>query len=88
MTIFDDWLDGLLLTWFAKRNFKSQILNQIATKFMELKDCSNWLIATQIECSCRTFMCVPKEMVIRGYMVMRLVNMLGKRNLWGTNARD
>jgi phosphoribosylaminoimidazole-succinocarboxamide synthase len=59
--------------------YKGQILNQIATKFMELTQdiVPNWLIATQIRVAVG-HLCVPfkVEMVIRGYVsVMRLVNM-------------
>jgi phosphoribosylaminoimidazole-succinocarboxamide synthase len=68
---------------------KGQILNQIATKFMELTQdiVPNWLIATSDPSVAVGHLCVPfkVEMVIRGYMSGHAAReyALGKREFVG-----
>ena len=69
--------------------YKGQILNQIATKFMELtKDVvPNWLIATPDQNVAVGYLCQPfkVEMVIRGYLSGHAAReyALGKRQICG-----
>ena len=69
--------------------YKGQILNQIATKFMELTQdiVPNWLIATPDPSVAVGHLCVPfkVEMVIRGYLAGHSAReyALGKRMLCG-----
>lgn len=74
--------------------YKGQILNQIATKFMELtKDIvPNWLIATPDPSVAVGYLCEPfkVEMVIRGYVSGHAAReyAAGKRTLCGVNMPD
>lgn len=74
--------------------YKGQILNQIATKFMELtKDIvPNWLIATPDPNVAVGHLCEPfkVEMVIRGYLSGHAAReyVLGKRDLCGVKMAD
>ncbi len=69
--------------------YKGQILNQIATKFMELTSdiVPNWLVATPDPNVAVGHLCEPfkVEMVIRGYLSGHAAReyALGKRNLCG-----
>jgi phosphoribosylaminoimidazole-succinocarboxamide synthase len=69
--------------------YKGQILNQIATRFMELTQdiVPNWLIATPDPSVAVGHLCVPfkVEMVIRGYMSGHAAReyALGKREICG-----
>ena len=71
--------------------YKGQILNQIATKFMELTQdiVPNWLIATPDPSVAVGHLCEPfkVEMVIRGYLAGHAAReyVLGKRLLCGVN---
>ena len=71
--------------------YKGQILNQIATKFMELTQdiVPNWLIATPDPSVAVGYLCEPfkVEMVIRGYLAGHAAReyALGKRLLCGVN---
>ncbi|WP_264558976.1 phosphoribosylaminoimidazolesuccinocarboxamide synthase [Flavobacterium sp. N2270] len=71
--------------------YKGQILNQIATKFMELTQdiVPNWLIATPDPSVAVGHLCEPfkVEMVIRGYLAGHAAReyALGKRLLCGVN---
>lgn len=74
--------------------YKGQILNQIATKFMELtKDIvPNWLLATPDPNVAVGYLCEPfkVEMVIRGYLSGHAAReyALGKRALCGVKLAD
>ncbi|WP_300565020.1 phosphoribosylaminoimidazolesuccinocarboxamide synthase [Flavobacterium sp.] len=74
--------------------FKGQILNQIATKFMELTQdiVPNWLIATPDPNVAVGHLCEPfkVEMVIRGYLSGHAAReyALGKRILCGVTMPD
>jgi len=71
--------------------YKGQILNQIATKFMELTQdiVPNWLIATPDPSVAVGYLCEPfkVEMVIRGYLSGHAAReyALGKRTLCGVS---
>jgi len=74
--------------------YKGQILNQIATKFMQLTQdiVPNWLLATPDPCVAVGHLCTPfkVEMVIRGYLsghAAREYN-AGKRTLCGVMLPD
>lgn len=74
--------------------YKGQILNQIATKFMELTQdiVPNWLIATPDPSVAVGHLCEPfkVEMVIRGYLAGHAAReyALGKRLLCGVNLPE
>ncbi|MBG6062051.1 phosphoribosylaminoimidazole-succinocarboxamide synthase [Flavobacterium sp. CG_9.1] len=74
--------------------YKGQILNQIATKFMELTEdiVPNWLIATPDPNVAVGHLCEPfkVEMVIRGYLSGHAAReyALGKREICGVNMPD
>ena len=74
--------------------YKGQILNQIATKFMELTEdiVPNWLIATPDPNVAVGHLCEPfkVEMVIRGYLSGHAAReyTLGKREICGVNMPD
>ncbi|MFV8271494.1 phosphoribosylaminoimidazolesuccinocarboxamide synthase [Flavobacterium sp. GT2N3] len=74
--------------------YKGQILNQIATKFMELTQdiVPNWLIATPDPNVAVGHLCVPfkVEMVIRGYLSGHAAReyALGKREICGVKMPD
>ena len=74
--------------------YKGQILNQIATKFMELTQdiVPNWLIATPDPNLAVGHLCVPfkVEMVIRGYLSGHAAReyALGKREICGVTMPD
>lgn len=74
--------------------YKGQILNQIATKFMELTQdiVPNWLIATPDPSVAVGHLCEPfkVEMVIRGYLSGHAAReyALGKRTLCGVNMPE
>lgn len=74
--------------------YKGQILNQIATKFMELTSdiVPNWLIATPDPNVAVGHLCTPfkVEMVIRGYLSGHAAReyVAGKRILCGVNLPD
>lgn len=74
--------------------YKGQILNQIATKFMELTNdiVPNWLIATPDPNVAIGHLCVPfkVEMVIRGYLAGHAAReyALGKRTLCGVTLPE
>jgi phosphoribosylaminoimidazole-succinocarboxamide synthase len=74
--------------------FKGQILNQIATKFMELTQdiVPNWLIATPDPNVAVGHLCTPfkVEMVIRGYLSGHAAReyALGKRILCGVTLEE
>ena len=74
--------------------FKGQILNQIATKFMELTQdiVPNWLIATPDPNVAVGHLCKPfkVEMVIRGYVSGHAAReyALGKREICGVTMTD
>lgn len=74
--------------------YKGQILNQIATKFMELtKDIvPNWLLATPDPNVAVGLLCEPfkVEMVIRGYLAGHAAReyALGKRTICGVTMSD
>ncbi len=74
--------------------FKGQILNQIATKFMELTEdiVPNWLIATPDPNVAVGHLCVPfkVEMVIRGYLSGHAAReyTFGKREICGVKMPD
>ncbi|MFV8373354.1 phosphoribosylaminoimidazolesuccinocarboxamide synthase [Flavobacterium sp. LB2P74] len=74
--------------------YKGQILNQIATKFMELTQdiVPNWLIATPDPNVAVGHLCIPfkVEMVIRGYLSGHAAReyALGKREICGVNMPD
>ncbi|MFZ4671137.1 MAG: phosphoribosylaminoimidazolesuccinocarboxamide synthase [Flavobacterium sp.] len=74
--------------------YKGQILNQIATKFMELtKDIvPNWLIATPDPNVAVGYLCNPfkVEMVIRGYLSGHAAReyVLGKRTICGVAMEE
>lgn len=74
--------------------YKGQILNQIATKFMELTQdvVPNWLIATPDPNVAVGLLCEPfkVEMVIRGYLAGHAAReyTLGKRTLCGVSLPD
>ena len=74
--------------------YKGQILNQIATKFMELTQdiVPNWLIATPDPNVAVGHLCVPfkVEMVIRGYLSGNAAReyALGKREICGVTMPD
>jgi phosphoribosylaminoimidazole-succinocarboxamide synthase len=74
--------------------FKGQILNQIATKFMELTQniVPNWLIATPDPNVAIGHLCEPfkVEMVIRGYLSGHAAReyALGKRTICGVSMPD
>ena len=74
--------------------YKGQILNQIATKFMELTQdiVPNWLIATPDPNVAVGHLCVPfkVEMVIRGYLSGHAAReyTLGKREICGVKMPD
>lgn len=74
--------------------YKGQILNQIATKFMELTQdiVPNWLIATPDPSVAVGHLCEPfkVEMVIRGYLSGHAAReyALGKRILCGVSMPD
>ncbi|RTZ02021.1 phosphoribosylaminoimidazolesuccinocarboxamide synthase [Flavobacterium sp. GSP6] len=74
--------------------YKGQILNQIATKFMELTQdiVPNWLIATPDPNVAVGHLCVPfkVEMVIRGYLSGHAAReyALGKREICGVTMPD
>ncbi|RTY81194.1 phosphoribosylaminoimidazolesuccinocarboxamide synthase [Flavobacterium sp. LS1P28] len=74
--------------------YKGQILNQIATKFMELTQdiVPNWLIATPDPNVAVGHLCVPfkVEMVIRGYLSGHAAReyALGKREICGVSMPD
>ncbi|MDI1255038.1 MAG: phosphoribosylaminoimidazolesuccinocarboxamide synthase [Flavobacterium sp.] len=74
--------------------YKGQILNQIATKFMELTQdiVPNWLIATPDPSVAVGHLCTPfkVEMVIRGYLSGHAAReyALGKRTLCGVPMVD
>ncbi len=74
--------------------YKGQILNQIATKFMELTQdiVPNWLIATPDPNVAVGHLCEPfkVEMVIRGYLSGHAAReyTLGKRTICGVNMPE
>jgi phosphoribosylaminoimidazole-succinocarboxamide synthase len=74
--------------------YKGQILNQIATKFMELTEdiVPNWLIATPDPNVAVGYLCDPfkVEMVIRGYLSGHAAReyALGKREICGVKMPD
>ncbi|RTY75172.1 phosphoribosylaminoimidazolesuccinocarboxamide synthase [Flavobacterium sp. LS1R10] len=74
--------------------YKGQILNQIATKFMELTQdiVPNWLIATPDPNVAVGHLCAPfkVEMVIRGYLSGHAAReyALGKREICGVTMPD
>ncbi|RYJ50607.1 phosphoribosylaminoimidazolesuccinocarboxamide synthase [Flavobacterium petrolei] len=74
--------------------YKGQILNQIATKFMELTEdiVPNWLIATPDPNVAVGYLCEPfkVEMVIRGYLSGHAAReyALGKREICGVKMPD
>ena len=74
--------------------YKGQILNQIATKFMELTEdiVPNWLIATPDPNVAVGHLCEPfkVEMVIRGYLSGHAAReyALGKREICGISMPD
>jgi phosphoribosylaminoimidazole-succinocarboxamide synthase len=74
--------------------YKGQILNQIATKFMELTDdiVPNWLVATPDPNVAVGHLCEPfkVEMVIRGYLSGHAAReyALGKRTICGVVMED
>lgn len=74
--------------------YKGQILNQIATKFMELTEdiVPNWLIATPDPNVAVGYLCEPfkVEMVIRGYLSGHAAReyALGKREICGVSMPD
>jgi phosphoribosylaminoimidazole-succinocarboxamide synthase len=74
--------------------YKGQILNQIATKFMELTQdiVPNWLVATPDPNVAVGHLCAPfkVEMVIRGYLSGHAAReyALGKRILCGVNMPE
>jgi phosphoribosylaminoimidazole-succinocarboxamide synthase len=74
--------------------YKGQILNQIATKFMELTQdiVPNWLIATPDPNVAVGHLCTPfkVEMVIRGYLSGHAAReyALGKRTLCGVTLEE
>ena len=74
--------------------YKGQILNQIATKFMELTEdiVPNWLIATPDPNVAVGHLCEPfkVEMVIRGYLCGHAAReySLGKREICGVSMPD
>jgi phosphoribosylaminoimidazole-succinocarboxamide synthase len=74
--------------------YKGQILNQIATKFMELTEdiVPNWLIATPDPNVAVGHLCEPfkVEMVIRGYLSGHAAReyALGKRKICGVSMPD
>ena len=74
--------------------FKGQILNQIATKFMQLTQdiVPNWLLATPDPNVAVGYLCEPfkVEMVIRGYMSGHAAReyALGKRIICGVKMPD
>ncbi|MEQ3661628.1 MAG: phosphoribosylaminoimidazolesuccinocarboxamide synthase [Flavobacterium sp.] len=74
--------------------YKGQILNQIATKFMELTQdiVPNWLIATPDPSVAVGHLCEPfkVEMVIRGYLAGHAAReyALGKRTLCGVTLPE
>ena len=74
--------------------YKGQILNQIATKFMELTQdiVPNWLVATPDPNVAVGYLCEPfkVEMVIRGYLSGHAAReyALGKRLLCGVSLPD
>ena len=74
--------------------YKGQILNQIATKFMQLTEdvVPNWLIATPDPNVAVGHLCEPfkVEMVIRGYLSGHAAReyALGKRTLCGVTMPD
>lgn len=74
--------------------YKGQILNQIATKFMELTQdiVPNWLIATPDPNVAVGHLCTPfkVEMVIRGYLSGHAAReyALGKRNVCGVMLEE
>jgi phosphoribosylaminoimidazole-succinocarboxamide synthase len=74
--------------------YKGQILNQIATKFMELTEdiVPNWLIATPDPNVAVGHLCEPfkVEMVIRGYLSGHAAReyALGKREICGVKMPD
>lgn len=74
--------------------YKGQILNQIATKFMELTQdiVPNWLIATPDPNVAVGYLCEPfkVEMVIRGYLSGHAAReyALGKRTICGVTMPD
>jgi len=74
--------------------YKGQILNQIATRFMELTQdiVPNWLIATPDPSVAVGYLCKPfkVEMVIRGYLAGHAAReyALGKREICGVKMPD
>ncbi len=74
--------------------YKGQILNQIATKFMQLTEdiVPNWLIATPDPNGAVGHLCEPfkVEMVIRGYLAGHAAREYasGKRTLCGVNLAE
>ena len=74
--------------------YKGQILNQIATKFMELTEdiVPNWLISTPDPSVAVGHLCTPfkVEMVIRGYVSGHAAReyALGKRQICGVTMAD
>jgi len=74
--------------------YKGQILNQIATKFMQLTQdiVPNWLIATPDPCVAVGLLCEPfkVEMVIRGYLSGHAAREYhaGKRTLCGVSLPE
>ena len=74
--------------------YKGQILNQIATKFMELTAdiVPNWLIATPDPNVAVGHLCEPfkVEMVLRGYLSGHAAReyALGKRTICGVNMEE
>ena len=74
--------------------YKGQILNQIATKFLELTEdiVPNWLIATPDPNVAVGHLCEPfkVEMVIRGYLSGHAAReySLGKREICGVSMPD
>lgn len=74
--------------------YKGQILNQIATKFMQLTQdiVPNWLIATPDPCVAVGHLCEPfkVEMVIRGYLSGHAAREYhaGKRTLCGVSLPE
>jgi phosphoribosylaminoimidazole-succinocarboxamide synthase len=74
--------------------YKGQILNQIATKFMELTQdiVPNWLIATPDPNVAVGYLCEPfkVEMVIRGYLSGHAARKyaLGKREICGVKMQE
>ncbi|HEX8270655.1 MAG TPA: phosphoribosylaminoimidazolesuccinocarboxamide synthase [Flavobacterium sp.] len=74
--------------------YKGQILNQIATKFMDLTNdiVPNWLLATPDPNVAVGYLCAPfkVEMVIRGYLAGHAAReyALGKRTICGVDLPD